>query len=274
MNIIEKVSIAKTGDEEDNEDSFVITDSFVSVIDGMSPQERSIYHGVSPAQIAVDLITNEIESFPRTITYKEAAERLTNCIHDYYLKQDILNEVSKYPHKRMGANLIILSKERNEIWLMGDCHCLIDGLHVTNEKLIDHLIGEMRSQLIHKYLLKYSIEELMERDYSREDIQPFLIQQYLYQNNHDGSPLSYTVVDGFPMNYENIKVVKLEGVTTLVLASDGYPLLSDSLKDTELQLKKLLRNDPLMCTIFKSVKGLKKGNISFDDRTYVKVWVQ
>ncbi|MFK9094365.1 hypothetical protein [Bacillus salipaludis] len=271
MNIIEKVSIAKTGNEKDNEDSFVITDSFISVIDGMTPQDRSLYHGESPAQIAVNLITKEIESFPRIITYKEAAERLTNCIREYYLQQDILKEVSKHPYKRMGVNLIILSKERQEIWLMGDCHCLIDGLHVTNEKIIDHLIGEMRSQLIHKYLLKYSIEDLMERDYSREDIQPFLIQQYLYQNNQDESPLSYTVVDGFPMNYENIKVVKLKGATTIVLASDGYPLLCDSLKVTETQLKKLLRNDPLMYTIFKSAKGLIKRNISFDDRTYIKV---
>jgi hypothetical protein len=271
MNIVEKISIAKTVKDHDNEEAFVIGDSFISVIDGMTPKDYSLYDGESPARIAVHLIANEIQSFPSDLTCQEASKRLTQCIRNYYLNKDMMNEVTDHPYKRMSASAIILSKKRREIWLIGDCHCLIDGLHVTNEKLIDHLISDMRSQLIKNYLQNHSIEDLLAHDRAREDIQPFLMSQYLYQNNRNDSLLSYSVIDGFPMNDDQIKIATCNNANTIILASDGYPILKESLKETEAELQTLLKNDPLMFTLIKSTKGLKKGNRSFDDRTYIKI---
>ena len=59
MNIVEKTSIAKTGQNHDNEDAMVITDSFISVIDGMTPKDYSLYQDESPARIAVKRIAIE-----------------------------------------------------------------------------------------------------------------------------------------------------------------------------------------------------------------------
>jgi serine/threonine protein phosphatase PrpC len=271
MNIVEKISIAKTGQESDNEDAIVIADSFVAVIDGMTPKDHSLYDGESPARIAVHLIAKEIQAFPENLTCSEASKRLTQCIQHYYIKNGILNEVTEHPYKRMCASAIILSKQRHEIWLLGDCHCLINGQHVTNEKLIDSLISDMRSQLIKNYLQNYSIEELLENDKSREDIQPFLMSQYRFQNNRKDSLLSYSVIDGFQMNDDQIKIVHFNHESTIVLASDGYPSLKETLHETEVELQTLLKHDPLLFNIFKSTKGLKGGNISFDDRTYIKI---
>lgn len=273
MNIVEKISIAKTGKDYENEDSFVIGDSFIAVIDGMTPKDDSLYSGESPARIAVHLITNEIQSFSSNLTCQEASKRLTQCIRNYYLENNIINEVTEHPYKRMSASAIILSKQRREVWLFGDCHCLLDGLHVTNEKLIDHLISEMRSQLINNYLQAYSVEDLLAHDQAREDIHPFLMSQYLYQNNRFDSLLSYSVIDGFAMNDDQIKIAPFKNVNTIILASDGYPILKESLKETETELQMLLQNDPLMFTLIKSTKGLKSGNESFDDRTYIKIMI-
>jgi hypothetical protein len=271
MSIVEKTSISKTGNEHDNEDAMVITDSFISVIDGMTPKDFSLYQNESPARIAVKRIANEIQSFPDDLNVQEASKRLTQCIRNYYIEKNILNEVTEHPYKRMSASAIILSKARQEIWMFGDCHCLIDGQHVTNEKAIDHFLSEMRSQLIKKYRQIHSVEELLAYDKAREDIEPFLKSQYLYQNNRSNSLLSYSVIDGFSIQNEMIKVASFKSGSTVILASDGYPILKESLEETEAELQTLLKNDPLMYILIKSTKGLKRGNVSFDDRTYIKI---
>lgn len=53
------------------------------------------------------------------------------------------------------------------------------------------------------------------------------------------------------------------------MASDGYPDLCETLRESEEKLKILLEKDPLMISIYKSTKGLQKGNTSFDDRAYI-----
>ncbi|MFY4774266.1 hypothetical protein [Metabacillus sp. RGM 3146] len=60
MIIEESFTEAKTGMKEDNEDSFVITDSYIAVIDGMTPKDRTLYNGESPAQIAAGLIKEDL----------------------------------------------------------------------------------------------------------------------------------------------------------------------------------------------------------------------
>ena len=56
----------------------------------------------------------------------------------------------------------------------------------------------------------------------------------------------------------------------VVLASDGYPLLRPTLQQSEQDLDRLLKEDPQCCRLYESTKGLKPGNKSFDDRTYVR----
>ncbi|MFY4774267.1 hypothetical protein [Metabacillus sp. RGM 3146] len=155
--------------------------------------------------------------------------------------------------------------------MIGDCQCLIDGQHITNEKLIDSLMANMRNDILQSYLKKYTIEQLMEEDHSWKDIQPFMLRQYSFQNSQFESPLSYAVCDGFSIHESQLKKVKIQNAKSIVLASDGYPELENTLEATEEKLQLFLKNDPLCFSIYRSVKGLKKGNISFDDRTYVKV---
>ena len=58
--------------------------------------------------------------------------------------------------------------------------------------------------------------------------------------------------------------------TQVVLASDGYPVLKDTLAESEKSLDELLQKDPQCLRENRGTKGLVKGNQSFDDRTYVR----
>ena len=60
-------------------------------------------------------------------------------------------------------------------------------------------------------------------------------------------------------------------VDSIILASDGYPVLKDNLKETENILQDILLKDPLMFREYKSTKGKLKGDVSFDDRAFIKV---
>jgi glycerophosphoryl diester phosphodiesterase len=84
--------------------------------------------------------------------------------------------------------------------------------------------------------------------------------------------LYYAAIDGFAIPADGITVQKIpHTITTVVLASDGYPFLRASLVESEHALADLLQRDPLLFQAYKSTKGLVRGNMSFDDRAYVKV---
>ncbi|MCM3706269.1 MULTISPECIES: hypothetical protein [Cytobacillus] len=271
--VLEKFTHAKSGREEDNEDRIVTVPGFAAVIDGMTPQDKTLYSGVSPALICTGLLSGCIARFSPDIKYHEAVTALTDCIGDYYREHEILEEVTVHPHKRMGANMVIYSHHRKEIWFVGDCQCSIDGMIVKNEKLVDRLMTDMRVTILRSYLETKETEELFQKDMSTLHIQPFLKQQYIYQNNQEDSPLAYTVIDGFPVIMNQVKVVDVEHAADLILASDGYPVIKENLADTEAALAHLLQNDPLCYFIHPNTKGLEKGKDSFDDRSFLRMKV-
>ena len=58
---------------------------------------------------------------------------------------------------------------------------------------------------------------------------------------------------------------------SVVLASDGYPTLLPTLKESEKALAHHLIDDSQNIGEFVATKGLVEGNVSFDDRTYIKL---
>jgi glycerophosphoryl diester phosphodiesterase len=79
----------------------------------------------------------------------------------------------------------------------------------------------------------------------------------------------YSVFDGMGINKNLIKIYTVKAGDHVVLASDGYPKLFDTLKESEEYLKWVLEIDPLSIKENKQTKMIKKGNISFDDRSYL-----
>jgi glycerophosphoryl diester phosphodiesterase len=83
------------------------------------------------------------------------------------------------------------------------------------------------------------------------------------------------VIDGSSVPDEGIRIVSLpENVESIVLASDGYLILKGTLEESEQALAEVLNDDPLLFRKYKATKGMKSGQVSFDDRTYIKLLIQ
>ena len=117
-----------------------------------------------------------------------------------------------------------------------------------------------------------TITELSQNDTGRAFIMPLLQRQQYLENNSLAHDYEFAVFDGFPITHDKVFVHKISSeVETIVLATDGYPELKASLEASEKALQDVLTDDPLLFRKYKSTKGLQEGNISFDDRTYVKL---
>ena len=94
----------------------------------------------------------------------------------------------------------------------------------------------------------------------------------MFQNNPTVGDYWYPAVDGFTIPTAGIIIKTIpDDVDTIVLASDGYPVLKDNLQESESILQDNLLRDPLIFREYKSTKGMSNGDVSYDDRAFIKV---
>jgi hypothetical protein len=199
---------------------------------------------------------------------------LTSAIRAFYVDNDFEIQVASNPIRRITASVVALSIFRQEIWSIGDCQYMLEDKCFAVRKKVDEVTEEARAYFLESEMIakQISIEALLKHDTGRDFIQPFLGRQHYFQNNPKAGSLYYAAVDGFPISDNGITVEPIPGdITHIVLASDGYPFLQQSLAESEQRLADLLQRDPLLFREYKSTKGLVAGNVSFDDRAYVKV---
>lgn len=269
--IIEKFITSKTGNNEDCEDGLFINEHFVAVVDGATSKHNIRYHNKTGGQIARDTILDVLDNVAADIRLSKLIEILTLRIKKFYIDNNILHEVSLNPSQRISASMIIYSKHYHYLWVIGDCQALVSTKLIQNRKKIDQIISHARSIHLHEELKTKSLDSLLKYDTSREYIKPLLISQSGFQNSSEKNEYNYAVLDGFKVSLRHIKKHRLlETDTEIILASDGYPMLFNTLSKTEERLKEIISEDPLCYKIYKSTKGIVKNNISFDDRTYIR----
>jgi glycerophosphoryl diester phosphodiesterase len=178
--------------------------------------------------------------------------------------------MAEHPEERLTASAVIYSRLRREVWLVGDCHCLIGGQYYDNPKPYEQPLAEMRAQKVRE-LLDAGVPQhdlLQSHDPAREAMIPTMIEAMNNQNR------TYAVIDGFPIPQQLVPVITLNFQTwDIVLASDGYPFLAPTLAETEALLEEQRKNDPLNIGTFKATKAFVEGNNSFDDRSYIRFLV-
>lgn len=254
---------SKTGSREKNEDAVYYNADFIAVIDGATSKTEADLDGKTGGQLCAGQIVNTIRNLKGNITAPEAARQIW---------QDLKEMENKYRLEEKGihscASAVIFSCFRKEIWLVGDCRYMINGQEYSEVKHIDRVLSEARAAAVHMLLEKGITEEqLMEHDLSREMILPLLREQKYLENGPE--PYGYPV---FNCHTEpgNIIIRKVPDKSSIVLASDGYPVLKETLAESERELSEILKKDPLCYKEYCSTKGLKKGNVSFDDRSYIR----
>lgn len=297
--IMKIIEVKSTGKENEAlcEDGWIVTPCFAAVIDGStSKTKHQIVPGTANGRTAMILIKSVIATLPKDTTLPLFASRATQAFKDTYASRGIdLNRLSNHPEDRLCASVIVYSAHRREVWMIGDCQCLIHGVYYDNPKKQEVLVAAKRAEVLKDAISKGSTtNQLQADDIGRKAILPLLVRGMREEN------VSYSVVDGFPIPLEKTKFIKVRKMTDgdnndtgdnkskktavghgkegnekeeIVLASDGYPFLKPTLAESEAALEKQLHDDPLNIRTFLATKGLLLGYQSFDDRTYLRLSV-
>ena len=278
MKIIESSIIGKKS-QEACEDGMVVTDDFIAVIDGStSKTPKHLNPDMKNGRYAMMLISEYIrEELKADASVDDFCQGVTAYIYNkVYEKLGVKERLKEHPEERLTASAILYSRTRNEVWMVGDCQAIIDGKLYENGKPYEEKIARKRVELI---------EQGLSPAEARKQIEPLLIKAMLSGQNQN-----YTVIDGFPIYREGVKVVALKtkpvsssietyfqeqtkpvsSPNEVVLASDGYPFLKPTLAASEAALAEQIANDPQNIRSFIATKGIVEGNKSFDDRTYIR----
>lgn len=287
MKIIESSIIGKKSPEA-CEDGMVVTDDFIAVIDGStSKTPKHLNPDMKNGRYAMMLISEYIrEELKADASADDFCQGVTAYIYNkVYEKLGVEERLKEHPEERLTASAILYSRTRNEVWMVGDCQAIIAGKLYENGKPYEEKIARKRVELI---------EQGLSPAEARKQIEPLLIKAMLSGQNQ-----TYTVIDGFPIYREGVKVVSvsdscsvqdsvpasdsvpcsdsvsasdtiLSSSSEIVLASDGYPFLKPTLAASEAALAEQIANDPQNIHSFIATKGIVEGNKSFDDRTYIR----
>jgi glycerophosphoryl diester phosphodiesterase len=271
--IVEQTLISKTDNEAVCEDAIYIGPHFIAVIDGVTSKTQRRWEGKTGGRIAAETIKEAFGHVPSDATARQAVDILTAAIQSLYKQYDVVDIIQDDAVQRAVACFVAISFERKEVWFVGDCQCMLKQELIQNTKEIDDITANARSLFLEAEIARgKTIEELREHDTGRAFILPLLERQMIFQNNPAAGQYWFPVIDGFDVPDEGIRVLSLSSnIETIVLASDGYPHLKDSLEASEQALQEILRDDPLLFRKYKATKGLQPGNVSFDDRAYVKI---
>lgn len=291
MKIIESCIVGKKS-QEACEDGMVITDDFIAVIDGStSKTPKHLNPDMKNGRYAMMLISEYIrEELKADASVDDFCQGVTAYIYNkVYEKLGVEERLKEHPEERLTASAILYSRTRNEVWMVGDCQAIIDGKLYENGKPYEQEIARKRVELI---------EQGLSPAEARKQIEPLLIEAMLSGQNQ-----TYTVIDGFPIYREGVKVVSVSdscsvqdsvpasdsvpcsdsvsasgtffvSSSEIVLASDGYPFLEPTLAASEAALAEQIANDPQNIHSFIATKGIVEGNKSFDDRTYIRFSVE
>ena len=267
MKIIEQSIIAKNPTKK-SEDGIVVTDDFIAVIDGStSKTKRHHCPGISNGRYAMLLLSRYIRKMPANTTCHQFCVGATKALRKHYLWRFPVKRMKEHPEERLCASVIIYSRLRREVWMVGDCQCLIGGEYFDNPKPYEQELAEMRVAKVRELLAQgISQQELLQpHDPAREVMIPTMLEVMQNQN------VTYAVVDGFPIPESKVRVLPLDFQKwQIVFASDGYPKITDTLEETEQLLDYQRQTDPLNIGTFKATKAFVEGNNSFDDRTYIR----
>lgn len=269
MRILESSIIGKAGADA-CEDGLVITPDFVAVIDGSTSKTPYRFDStMSNGRFAMTLVSEYIRSMSPGTTVEEFCEAATARLCWLYEEHHLEEEMALRPDHRPTCSVIVYSSGRDEIWMIGDCQCLIDGRYYDNPKPIEEENAEKRSRRIHQLLAsgEADVASLRRDDIGRQAIQEGLFEATRQQNK------TFAVIDGTAVLMSGVKIIKTSEAKEIILASDGYPFLKPTLAESEEALRQLLERDPLLIRDFKATKAWMEGRESFDDRTYVRVGV-
>lgn len=287
---IEHATQSKFRDGTRNADRLVLTDTLCAVIDGATAKPGQAAQGGADIADLIAAALRKIEKDIDTHNYADCTTSPDCAIGAWALVAHVTAYVraalapqsgSYWPDvaaARPSAAVVIYWASRRQLIRVGDCHLAINGQAYLGTKAVDTVLAELRSLYIR---LSQKTGTLVQTgagfapcaetdDPGREVILPLLIRQEALQNCADLPPYGYGCIDGTDVPAEFVEVWDIPPGAEVVLCSDGYPTPAPTLAEAEAELAAALDADPECIGVLKGTKGVQAGQISFDDRSYLR----
>ena len=176
----------------------------------------------------MQLTARYIRRMPKNITCEQFLTGVTTYIRKHY-KKGMLPRLEENPEDRLTCSAIIFSRVCREVWMIGDCQCLIGQEYYDNPKPYEEELAAMRAEEVkHQLAEGKTMDELLRHDTARDIIIPRMIETMRQQN------ISYSVIDGFHIPREHVRVITLDfRLWEIILASVGYSLICIILAESE-----------------------------------------
>ncbi len=261
--IIEQFTCGKYTDNHYSEDRLVIGENCYGVIDGFRGPD---YRDTNFIQDSVERARILLMAVNEQTTLIDLVGALTNMIAE---------RKKHYNHANMkytgGFSFTCYSFPHQQIWRVGDCQFRFGKKTYLNETEIEIISARQRAVNLHSLLLENpDIKTLMASKAYEHSFAPFF-KPLLDFANHENHPLGFGEINGFKVPRKFIETIDVpDSIGEIIIASDGYPLLKDTLEESETTLAKLLTQDPLCISENIASKGLTLDQVSFDDRTYLR----
>lgn len=269
MKIVEEFLAAKTGNATDCEDGIVVTDGFAAVIDGATDKSGRQFSGLRGGRFAMLACADAVRSLEPEANVNAALAHLSASLAGRL--PDGLSSGD-----RPSAVLAVYSQARREVWQIGDVwfwHPGLEGSGNWQRKKVDRYATDLRVAVLHAELARGADPVALARnDPGRDAIIGILRHQSIFCNNPGAGDWAYPAINGSMVPPDLVTVYHIPlGVIDLVLASDGYPCALPALEASEQKLIQLLASDPLCIGPLRGTKAVAPGNISFDDRAYLRL---
>lgn len=262
MKLIEMFTCSKAGKEDLNEDAVYFGENIVAVIDGVTSKSGKTIDGIAEGRFAAQTLLKLLDDVDAQLSPFEIIS---------FLSEGLRKEASKknYPQKP-SAVVTIYNNLRKELFSYGDCPYKIGNQDYKNAKDLDREIAKKRASIIKDALKKgATIEDIRKNDIGRKAIVPELVGKTNEKANFLGEG-GFPVVNGDKPIKEYIVIHKILPNTQIVITSDGYPKILSTLSATEDNLLELLKKDPLCIEELCGTKCVAEGNVSYDDRSYIR----
>lgn len=264
MKILKQFTHGKVSDDSYNEDRFVIGEHAIGVIDGSRGpgyMKKNAIEGI------LDRACDLVRTLPENANAHDLVASFTSITAG--IKNAYQIDEMRYSG---GFHFVIYHKPSRQIWRVGDCMYRMNGQTVQDEIEIEFIAARQRAVMIHALLVQgQSTMEVMASDAYRDMFLPFFAPLLDFANN-SSHKYGFGVINGLRVPQKFVKITEVsENCETLILSTDGYPKLFDSFEETEHYLERLMERDPLCINEFFSSKGMTPDQVSFDDRTFVKI---
>ena len=151
MEIVEQQIVGKDP-RKGCEDGLVVTPDFVAVIDGSTSKSRYRHSWWrSNGRHAMKIVARYISHMPATITSEQFLTGVSAAVRRHY-KKSMLPRLQAHPEDRLTCSVVVYSRLSREVWMVGDCQCLLNGDLYDNPKPYEAELAAKRAAEVRRLL--------------------------------------------------------------------------------------------------------------------------